>query len=75
MAYSKPVCECGEELYYVELVASEVDYKINKDGTKSKRALSKRLFADTVTGDKLKCFDCGMQYDVTWDAKGRFVFS
>lgn len=75
MAYQKPKCKCGEDLYFVEIVASEVDYKINKNGSVSKRALSKRVHADVVTGDKLKCFECNDFYDWTLDNKGRIIIS
>lgn len=52
-----------------------MDYKINKNGSVSKRPLSKRANVDVVTGDKLKCFECGYMYDWTHDEKGRIIIS
>ena len=70
MAYKKPLCECGEELYYVELVTDEIEYDITKAGKITKRK-NGGTTNPVVTGEKLKCFECGQFYSYKEDGKGR----
>lgn len=71
MAYEKPKCECGEDLYhwsqpiYTRIVA------ITKRGKFSK--IEDLEYQHANTWDRLKCLECYSEYWIDYDEKDRVI--
>jgi hypothetical protein len=70
--YKPPVCECGKPLYLWEEYGYQYYTPIPQKGLESKRGIMKRGgFDGSLT--RLRCDDCGKEYDYSKDSDGRFI--
>jgi hypothetical protein len=71
--YELPKCDCGCDLKFVKEIVYHHDYKINKNGTLSKKKIVTE-WADYGT-EWLKCtnFNCNKCYWIEYDDNDRVI--
>lgn len=74
MGYTLPRCTCGGALVYIQSFTTATDRyrEINKDGHPSSR-FKDDVWPQEVDLESLRCKECGNQFKVTRDEKGRIV--
>lgn len=73
LTYQKPICDCGEELILQIDEVVEVEYRIKKDGTLSKRGTKTGTIAAANWG-RLYCPKCENLYDYNYNFRGEDAF-
>jgi hypothetical protein len=71
LAYEKPKCECGNELFlYTQSVYGEITKVTNRGKLfKKQRSYYERGGVDA----RLRCGDCWREYEIDHDSKERIV--
>jgi hypothetical protein len=72
MKYSKPKCDCGYELSYVEEVTYDNYYRITAKGKREKRKYHSEYYLNNGIAF-LKCNACNNTYEIDYDEKDRII--
>ncbi|QVK19721.1 hypothetical protein KHQ81_15855 (plasmid) [Mycoplasmatota bacterium] len=70
--YQKPVCDCGEELVYINNQFKQTRRRVTKDGKISKNILGTH-YNSTDDPEYLCCLECGKTYNYLYDDEYRIV--
>ncbi|WP_064199050.1 hypothetical protein [Brevibacillus brevis] len=74
MAYEKPRCDCGEELFHFDQVVYSEERGIRRDGKLKAKVLFRGIEGSySAHGAFLYCNHCRNQYDYDFDEKDRII--
>lgn len=69
MGYTKPICDCGQELSIYREYVTKVERTIDKNGMPCKKENKTK----TMFGDRLTCKECHNEYGILKDEQGRIM--